>query len=202
MELESQERLNLRINNVLFNPTKTVTTQAEYSFSFDIPSTPNNDKILGFANNLSKVNKFHARYPAEVYADGNIIFDGSLTIQKYNAKEKMYECNLVNIKINTLEEIFGDTKMADLKWLVGFDGATTINSVNSNMSSKYYFPLVSYGVFQKNYASKDEVSATYTSKFDLDKYNKWWVESFYPSLKAWRVIALSVILQGYTKATL
>lgn len=198
MELESQESLNLRINNVLFNPAKTVTTQAEYSFSFDIPSTPNNDKILGFANNLSKVNKFHARYPAEVYADGNIIFDGSLTIQKYNAKEKMYECNLVNIKINTLEEIFGDTKMADLKWLVGFDGATTINSVNSNMSSKYYFPLVSYGVFQKDYVSKDEVSATYTSKFDLDKYNKWWVESFYPSLNVVETMRKAFESKGYT----
>ena len=46
IELESQESLNLRINSVLFNPTKTTTTQAEYSYSFTIPSTPNNDRIL------------------------------------------------------------------------------------------------------------------------------------------------------------
>jgi hypothetical protein len=66
IELESQESLNLRINNVLFNPTKTTTTQAEYSYSFAIPSTPNNDRILDYANNLSKLNKFHARYKSQV----------------------------------------------------------------------------------------------------------------------------------------
>ena len=35
LELESQDSLNLRINDVLFNPTKTTTKQAEYSYSFD-----------------------------------------------------------------------------------------------------------------------------------------------------------------------
>lgn len=198
VELESQDSLNLRINNVIFNPTKTSTSQAEYSYSFNIPSTPNNDKILNFANNLSRINKFHARYSAQVYADGALIFDGSLTVNKYSAKDKMYECNLVNIKINTLEEIFGDTMMTDLKWMIDFEGGSTINSVNADMNSKYWFPLVSYGVFQKNYVTKDEVSATYTPKHDIDKYNKWWVESFYPSLNMVETMRKAFENKGYT----
>lgn len=198
IELESQDSLNLRINNVLFDPTKTTTTQAEYSYSFDIPSTPNNDRILNYANNLSRINKFHARYPSQVYADGNMIFDGSLTIQKYSSKDKMYTCNLVNIKINTLEEIFGDMVMTDLKWDVPFDGAPTINEVNANYDTKYFFPLVSYGVFQKNYVSKDEVAATYTPKHNLDKYNKWWIESFYPSLNMMETMRKAFQNKGYT----
>ena len=198
VELESQESLNLRINSVLFNPTKTSTVQSEYSYSFNIPSTPINDKILDYANNLSKMNKFHARYKSEVYADGNLIFDGSLTIQKYSAKDKMYSCNLVNIKINTLEEIFGDMVMTDLKWEVPFDGAPTINSVNWDAYSNYFFPLVSYGVFQKNYVTKDEVGATYTPKHTLDKYNKWWIESFYPSLNVVETMRKAFQQKGYT----
>lgn len=198
IELESQDSLNLRINNVLFDPTKTTTTQAEYSYSFDIPSTPNNDRILNYANNLSRISKFHARYPSQVYADGHMIFDGSLTIQKYSAKDKMYTCNLVNIKINTLEEIFGDMVMTDLKWEVPFDGAPTINSVNEDYNTKYFFPLVSYGVFQKNYVSKDEVSATYTPKHTIDKYNKWWIESFYPSLNMVETMKKAFENKGYT----
>ena len=198
IELESQDSLNLRINNVLFDPTKTTTTQAEYSYSFDIPSTPHNDRILNYANNLSRINKFHARYPSQVYADGNMIFDGSLTIQKYSSKDKMYTCNLVNIKINTLEEIFGDMVMTDLKWDVPFDGAPTINEVNENYDTKYFFPLVSYGVFQKNYVSKDEVAATYTPKHNLDKYNKWWIESFYPSLNMMETMRKAFQNKGYT----
>lgn len=199
IELESQESLNLRINNVLFNPTKTTTTQAEYSYSFDIPSTPSNDRILNHANVLSRINKFHARYPSQVYADGHMIFDGSLTIQKYDAKDKMYTCNLVNIKINTLEEIFGDAVMTDIKgWEIPFDGATTINSVNSDYSTKYFFPLVSYGVFQKDYVTKDEVAATYTPKHQIDKYNKWWIESFYPSLNVVETMKKAFEWKGYT----
>lgn len=197
VELESQESLHLRINNVLFNPTQTTTKQAEYSFSFDIPSTPINDEIFNYANDLSKINKFHARYSAQVYADGSLIFDGSLTVQKYDAKDKMYTCNLVNIKIDTLNEIFGDEKMTDLKWMVDFDGASTINSVNSDLSTKYYFPFVSYGVFQKTPVSVDEVGGTYTPKHTLDKYNKWWVETFYPSLNVVETMKKAFESKGY-----
>ena len=198
VELESQKSLGLRINNVLFNPTKTTTTQAEYSFSFEIPSTPNNDKILGYANNLSKTNKFHARYSAQVYADGDLIFDGSLTVQKYDSKEKMYTCNLVNIKINTLDEIFGDTVLSELKWYVPFDGAPEINRVNHDYETKYFFPLVCYGAFQKNFITKDDVGATYTPKHTLDKYNKWWVQSFYPSLNMVEIMRKAFESKGYT----
>ena len=197
IELESQESLNLRINNVVFNPTKTTTTQAEYSYSFDIPATEKNNKILNYANVLSKPNKFRARYPAQVYADGNLVFDGSLTIQKYSGKDKTYSCNLVNIKVSTLEDIFGDSVLTDIPWYVPFDGAPTINTVNADYSTKYFFPLVSYGVFQKDYVSKDEVGATYTSKFKIDKYNKWWVESFYPSMNVMETIKKAFEWKGY-----
>ena len=196
VELESQESLGLRINNVVFNPTKTTTTQAEYSYTFNIPSTPVNDKILGHANVLSKTNKFHARYSSQVYADGHLIFDGSLTVQKYNATNKEYECNLVNIKINTLDDLFGDMKMTDLKWEVPYSGATTINSVNSNMSAKYFFPMVSYGVFQKKPESSDEVGSTYTSKFTIDKYDRFWIESFYPSLNVTETLRKALESKG------
>lgn len=197
MELESQDSLNLRINNVLFNPTKTSTTQAEYSFTFDLPSTPNNDRILDYANNLSKTNKFHTRYPAELYADGHLIFSGSLTIQKYNASNKMYSCNLVSIKTNTIDEVFGDMVMTDLHWDIDFNGASTINTINNNQSTKYYFPFVSYGVFQKKPYESDEVGNSYTSKFELDKWNKFWIESFYPSLNVMETVRKAFEQQGY-----
>ena len=36
VELENEKTLNLRMNNILYDPTKISSTQAEYSFSFDI----------------------------------------------------------------------------------------------------------------------------------------------------------------------
>ena len=47
VELESQTSLNLRINDVLFNPTKTNTTQATYSFSFD-KNSRDEEQIIAF----------------------------------------------------------------------------------------------------------------------------------------------------------
>lgn len=195
MELESQESLHLRINNVLFNPTQTSTKQAEYSYTFNIPSTPNNDRVLEYASNLSKTNKFHTRYSSQVYADGKMIFDGTLTIQKYDAKSAMYSCNLVNIKINTLEDIFGDDVLTDVKWEVPFDGYETINSVNADGSTKYWFPLICYGAFGKG---KELTTDSYTSKYELDYTNKWYINSFYPSLNMMEEVKKCFEYKGYS----
>lgn len=194
VELESQDSLNLRINSTLFNPTKVSTTQAEWSYSFKIPSTTNNNIILGFANNLSKMNKFHTRYDAQVYADGTLLFNGSLTIKKYS--KGFYECNLVNVKVNSLSEIFGEDKMTDMKWMVDFDGADTINYVNQRLETDYYFPFVSYGVFQKK-SYDDNGLENYTPKHTIDKYNKWWIESFYPSMKVMEMMKRCYEEKGY-----
>lgn len=198
VELEDQDSLGIRLNAVLFNPTKVTTTKSEYSFSFDVPSTPNNDRIFNYANNLSRLNKFHGRYSAKVVADGDEIFNGSMIIEKYDASKKMYSCNLVNVKTNTLEDIFKDKKLTDYKWMIDYSGATTINAVNNDMSSKYYFPFLSYGVFQKDYVSSDQVGNTYTSKFLIDKYCKFYHSSFFPSINVSEEIRQLFEKEGYT----
>ena len=189
LELSSQKDLNLRLNNVLLDPTKISTTEASYSFSFEVPATPHNNKIFDYANNLSKLNKFHQRYSAEVIADGTIIFAGSLTINSY--KDKKYSLNLVQVKSYSLEDIFGDDTMnlisgtkSDQKWYIDFNGIETMNSLNAQPND-VTFPLISYGAFQKkdDTSKSDSVAKSYTSKFDIDKWNRWYVESFPPSPK-------------------
>lgn len=194
-ELESQESLNLRIDNVLFEPVKAVTKQIEYSYSFSLPATPQNNKIFDYANILAKPNKFHMRYSAKVYADGELIFDGSLTVRRF--ADKKYECNLVNIKVNSLDDIFGSAKLTDIPWMVDYSGATTINTVNEDMSTKYYFPFVSYGVFQKVPYHTDDVASDYTSKFVMDKWNRYWNETFYPSLNMMEHVKRAFEWKGY-----
>ena len=196
LELENQKSINLRLNNVLFNPEKVSSTQADYSFSFKLPSTPKNDRILNYANSLSKLNKFNVRYNAQVYADGKEIFHGSLVVKGHEGKQ--YNVNLVQVKMNSIDDIFGDSKLTEIPWFVPFDGAATINSMNADNTSKVTFPLVSYGAFQKEPVSKDEVASTYTSKFEIDKYNKWWVESFYPSLNMMETVKKAFEWKGYT----
>ena len=206
LDLESQNSLNLRFQNVLYDPEKISSTQAEYSFEFELPSTPNNDKIFDYANNLSKLNKFHNRYKAEVYADGTIIFEGTLTLNGY--KGKMYKCNLVSVKVYSFDDIFGDAVLCDIPWEIPFDGAGsktsgyTIDYYNDEISNlkrnDVCFPFICYGAFQKSPKSQDSAGKEYTSKFDLDKYNRWYVESFYPSLSMLETIRKAFEFKGYT----
>lgn len=200
VDLESQKSLNLRFQSVLYDPSKITSTQADYSFEFSLPSTPINDKIFDYANNLSKLNKYHARWNAEVYADGTLIFEGSLTLNGY--KDKMYKCNLVSIKVYSLEDIFGDAVMTDIPWEIPFDGAGTsgytIDHYNSQSDTDVVFPLVSYGVFEKSSINGIEDDyKEYTSKFDIDKYNRWYVESFYPSFNMLATIKKAFEYKGY-----
>lgn len=201
VELEDQDSLNMRFNNTLFDPTKISSTQSEYSFEFEVPATPHNNVIFDYANNLSKDNKFHSRYNAEVYCDGIVIFSGSITVNSY--KDKKYKLNLVSVKVYSLDDIFGDAMMTDIrpmqrnengsiktgddgeplheKWAIEFSGVTSINTRNGLLETDVVFPLVSYGAFQKNPYNSDTVGNDYTSKFDFDQYNNWYVEDFYPS---------------------
>ena len=211
LELVDQDSINIRLNNVLFDPESTKTSQATYSFTFNVPSTPNNNKIFGFANAIDKTNKFNRRYSAKLYADEILIFEGTLVVKEYNYQDEAYSCNLVSLRVLSLEEIFGDDKLCDVEWEVEFSGATSINEQNGAVPSnrgillyrrdpfkdEYYFPLVSYGVFPKKPKSSDEVGNEYTSKFVIDQYNRWYIESFYPSLKVLSLMKRAFEQKGY-----
>ena len=212
VELESQDSVNVRFNNVLFDPTKISSTQAEYSFEFELPCTPTNNKIFNYANDLAKLNKFRPRWNAELLADGNVIFKGTLTLN--GVKNRMYSVNLVSVKVYSLDDIFGDAVMTDIKlpngdnWEIPFLGAGfdstpyTIDFYNKECverrNNEVCFPLISYGVFAKDPVDKDDVGSTYTSKYDIDKYNRWYVESFYPSLNMLETMKKAFEWKGYT----
>lgn len=198
LDLENDKSLNLRINNVVFDPTKISSTQAEYSFTFNVPITPKNTRIFDWANVLSKKNKFSKLYNAKVYADGSEIFTGQLKISSID--QSNFKCNLVSVKISQLSDIFGDTKMNEMSWPVEYDGTmTTINTVNADMTTDYYFPLACYGVFQKlPKATYDNEYNAYTSKYMLDKYVQWYPESFSPSVKINELVKRMFASKGYT----
>ena len=195
IDVTSEESLGIRITNKLFEPTKFTTKQATFSYSFEVPATDRNNRIFGFGNVLSQENKFRTRYNCEVYSDGDLLFEGSAIVREFS--DNKYTLNLVNIKVDALSDIFQDERLTDIPWYVDFSGATTINEVNGDESTKYFFPLVSYGVFQKVPYYSDEIANDYTSKFSLDSYNRWWNESFYPSMNVMETMKRAFEWKGY-----
>lgn len=195
-DIYSQDKLNLRMNNVIFDPTAIQTKTGEYSFSFELPATPNNNRIFNYANNSSKLGKFSTKYDCEVIADGLEMFHGTLRLAE--TRTGNYKCNLVNLKIYNVDEIFSDMVMSDIAWDVDFNGTSTINSVNRDTNSMYYFPLVSYGAFQKDPKAiyNNEISE-YTDLLTIDYYNKWYWESLHPSFSVLEVIRRLFDSKGY-----
>lgn len=180
--------LEVRLNNQKFNPIFNKSVESEYSFSFEIPSTPKNNRIFNYADNLSKPSKFNRKYPVKLYVDETLIFEGHLIINSYSYSKKTYNVNLVVVKVYDESDIFGSHVLSDLVWEVDYQGASTINTVNAADGGKYKFPLVSYGKFQKVPYYTDDVASDYTSNFIIDDYNRWWHSSFPPSLNMLEVM--------------
>ena len=200
LEFETQDKINLRINNTIYNPEKVNVTQSEYSFSFNVPTSPKNNRIFGFANVPSVKGKFVRQFDCFVYADGVEIFKGVLRIN--SVADNTYKCNLVSIKNNSTDEIFGEGKMSDIRWLVPYEGTKTINEVNERQDPAYFFPLVAYGVFQKKpYFSIENDNTTlnyYSGTNVLDDTTKIYSESFIPSPKIIEIIKRMIEQKGYT----
>lgn len=190
------EGVNLRMNKIINDPTKISTTQAEYSFTFNLPITPTNSKVFNFANISSKMNKFSGRYKCEVYADGILIFNGTIKISEID--DESFKCNLFKSKVNTVETIFGESTMNEINWKVPFKGVSTINEVNADESTKHFFPLVAYSLFQK--VPETESSSgyrKYSDKTIIDNTTRLYYNSFIPSLNLVELLKRCCELKGY-----
>lgn len=171
--------LGVRINNILNDPTKLIPSLGEYSFTFKLPVTKTNAHIFNNAHIAEKKNKFNNIYDAQLYANDILLFNGNLTIQSSTNKE--YNCNLYKNKTNQLEAIFNDEKLNEFNWLVPFNGIDTINTINADNTSDYYFPLVCYQPFDKVSTGEKFNYKLYTPKDTIDHTNRWYYTSFLPS---------------------
>lgn len=196
-DIFSKDKLNLRFNNTFVNPAKIQTINTEYSFSFTLPITPTNEKIFDFANILSKRSKFNKRYKTNVEVDGQLVFEGDLLLS--SVTEEGYKCNLYVNKLNTIDKIFGESTLNNItNWEMDYDQDVTINEVNQGLISypnkDVFFPLVSYGMFQK----KPQSNQTYTSKYLIDEYTTLYNENFYPSVNLLTTVKKCFESKGYT----
>ena len=198
VQVDVPKGFSLRMNRVVSDPSRINGGSAEYSYQFSLPETPVNDNVFGFANALPVHGKFMRRYAASVYARGRKVFDGDLTLTSYDAVDREYTCNLVSIKVNTVDDIFGDMTLHDLEWYIPYEGAPTINSLNANASSEVCFPLVAYGLFEKDPVYSDEVADDYTDRLLLDDSVRWYHETFYPSLNVLALVRRLFEQKGYT----
>lgn len=188
---------SIRLNNTLFDPTKLTATTSTYSYTFDIPKTRNNNKILGNINTLSRRGKFNNRYYAKLYSSNVMLFEGYLMIS--DITDETYSCNLYIPKNYSLNDVFGEDTMNMIEWRIPFNGVSTINAVNGDITSKYFFPYVAYSLPIKSpYEVTGSGYRRYTDKKTLDEYTYFYFNSFVPSLNLVELMKKAFEYKGLT----
>lgn len=190
------DNLGIRLNNILNDPTKLIPSLGEYSFTFKLPVTKTNANIFNNAHIPEKKSKFHNIYDATLYANDTILFNGNLILQTTTTKE--YSCNLFTNKTTQLEAIFNDEKLNQFDWYVPFNGIDTINAINEDNTTEYYFPLVAYHPFNKVPKTQKETYKIYTPKTEIDSTNRWYYNSFLPSFNITGLLKHMFNDKGYT----
>lgn len=189
----------IRITTILTDNSKLYQNKAvEYSYTFKIPATKANNRILGFMNIPEISGRFMRRFSGEVYSDENLIFTGDIVINEYDAEKEEYSCNLVLDKRSEIDNVFGEHMLNELVWEVPYDGVSTINAVNADMTTKYFFPLCAYALFQKE-ANNITLSGyrQYTAKDRIDKTGRFFDDSFVPSLNLIETLKRACESVGY-----
>lgn len=195
-DIQSPEKLGVRLNRVLINPAELSTKDAQYSYSITIPSSPVNDAIFGYANVEEVKNKFNHQHTAQLYVDSVLIFDGLFKMSEIDS-DRNYKGNLVVPAKKTIKEIFGDKKMTEIEeeWplelIDPFTGnplemVEVLNKCNTDKGTpKCIFPLVLYGLLPK--VPQDE-AGTYSGKTLWDKHVRLGIEDFPPSINCMQAI--------------
>lgn len=178
--IDTKEDISIRISNILFDPTEIRSSQAEFSYSFDLPITPTNNVVFDYNNIIEKRNKFNKLYNTTVYADGKPLFDGQIKISEITQTE--YKVNLVNVK--TYDNPFGDDTLDMINWEIPFDGFETINELNLDSNSNIKFPLICFGAFQKKPIEtyNDGQVNIYSGRYIIDDSTLFYYDSFLPSV--------------------
>lgn len=136
----------------------------DYSKTFEVPATKNNQKMLGFIDNAvtSDLKNVTQKHPCRVIVDGVEMMNGKLKIIGSSQKKKVdfYECVLYGGNADWGGQL-KDRRMCDVSFELG-DGQATPSGqgeilydydeiVNTwsmnNTTSDIVYPLVSYGDF-------------------------------------------------------
>lgn len=199
-DIQSPEKLGIRLNRVLINPSELSTKDAQYSYSITIPSTPINDAVFGYANVEEVKNKFNHIHTAQLYVDNVRIFDGRFKLSEIDA-DGNYKGNLVVPAKKTIKEIFDETKMTEVpgEWELDLKDPQNeghplgmvemMNKYNTDKGTpRCIFPLVLYGLLPKVPKFPKDEKEEYSGKTVWDKSVRLGIEDFPPSINCLQAI--------------
>lgn len=100
--------------------------ESEYSYEFTLPSTYNNRQVFGFVETFDVPSKFDKLYEAQLYANGLLVLNGNLLINKVD--DDGYSVNLYVPAQVSMEELFDGMTLRQIE--PHYKGLNTIEDIN------------------------------------------------------------------------
>lgn len=112
--VDIETNINISLNKAITDFNDLTARKGQFSYSFKLPITPNNNKIFKHISNIDVTNKFKKTndYSAFLYVDDNLIFEGIFVLQ--NIDKKYYNGNLNVSSLNILN-LIGEKTLRELK---------------------------------------------------------------------------------------
>jgi hypothetical protein len=169
LDYTTPESLNIKFNRVIDDYNKPDKRFGEFSYTFSLPKTKNNNRIFGTADVYTVVNKFKIN-PIEinVFNFDELLLSGILEV--YLIKEKTYECRFYS-KLTQLVDSLQDVMLNKLTTTPQIDNwnyeVTMRDHINADYKNSdeasYQFPLVFYNTFHTPYS-------VYSGNTDFEGY--------------------------------
>ena len=192
-----------------------IVTDVEFSYTVEIPSTLNNDKVFNFASTFDVGNKFSRVYDCDLYADNTLLLSGKFKLSEID--NGYYKGNIYNPKRKTISDILGDRKLNEIRpHLKPINNVADISRLNRyvgriddwrNVLNRYEhledveddhicFPYILYGL-PYNRASEVPADADIYTQYCDDQINNFGVDNLFPAFNVVSVLKDIFKTEGY-----
>lgn len=152
IDYNKAEDLSIKLNRVADDLQKIESRYGEFSYSFSLPRTRNNEKIFGYAG-VDNVKNIFSINPVEVkvFNDDVLLLNGQLELQDIN--DENYKCVFYS-KLTQLSDALQDKNMQEIQSCpkIEWDYEDTIRQhidadYNSCDETPFQFPLMYYNTY-------------------------------------------------------
>lgn len=170
---------SIYLKRQFIQPGELSSKDAQRSYDITLPASPRNNDIFGYIQIEEVKSKFTTLYDAVLIMNGIKIFEGKFKLSEISHNH--YKGNLGIPYTKTIKEIFGDKNMNEVgEWSAKFEEIKDITDWNKkdNEDTKFFFPLVMYGLLPK----VPQTSGIYSAKSVIDDTVRFGLEDFPPSI--------------------
>lgn len=187
-------------------------SNAEFSYSIELPITDNNKVIFRFADTFDVSGKFNRTYDAKLYSDGAFILDGKFKLNEISVEDG-YKGNLYSPKRKSVSDILGDRTLNEmqehLKMLGKMSDITKINNYVANLDSQNLppseyrdnhicFPYILYTApYNAKQAAAEASLDMFTQELEYGKHTIT-TENSFPAYNVLSLIVDMFATEGYT----